>query len=92
MILTPQSSGGSVSLDDENQWTKNQYGVSFTNTGIKTITRNASGYITSVAYTGGRTFTYTRDANNYITSKTDGAKTWTYTRNAANQITNVGVA
>ena len=57
-----------------------------------TLTRNASGYVTAKAYTGGVTMTYTRDANNFITSKTDGTKTWTYPRNASNQITSRSVA
>jgi len=56
-----------------------------------TLTRNASGFVTSKVMTGGSTYTYTRDANNFITSKTDTINTWTYTRNASNQITSTTV-
>ncbi len=57
----------------------------------KTITRNASGFITSIAGST-KTYTLTRNASNFVTSKTDSTNTWTYTRNASNQITSVAVS
>jgi YD repeat-containing protein len=66
-------------------------GEDFVNRRDKTITRNAAGFITSVAMTGGRTVTMTRDASNFITSKTDATNTWSYTRDASNLITAIAV-
>ncbi len=57
-----------------------------------TVTRNASGFITSIAYTGGKTYTFTRNASNFVTSKTDASHTWTYTRNGSNYITAITYA
>jgi len=56
----------------------------------KTITRNASGFITSIAGAT-KTYTFTRNASNYVTSKTDSTNTWTYTRDGSNYITAVTV-
>ena len=64
--------------------------IALTRTPI-TINRDASGYITSIVKTGGRTITPTRNASNYITSITDAINTWTFTRNASNLITAVAV-
>jgi hypothetical protein len=55
-----------------------------------TITRT-SGYISSVAKTGGRTLTVTRDGSNLISTIADGTRTWTFTR-TANIITSWSVA
>jgi hypothetical protein len=51
-----------------------------------TITRDISGYITSVALVS-KTITVTRDINNYISTVADGTHTWAFTRDGSNQIT-----
>ena len=60
-------------------------GTDFIKTRSGTITRNISGEIEQVAYSGGRTLSITRTGG-YISSITDGVRTWTYTRNGNNDI------
>jgi hypothetical protein len=60
-------------------------GTDFIKTRGGTITRNGSGEVTQVAYTGGRTLNIGR-VGGYISTITDGARTWTYTRDVDNNI------
>lgn len=57
-----------------------------------TITRDANGYIETVARTGGKTYTVTRGADNYISSFTDGTLTWAVTRDANDRISEWSVS
>jgi hypothetical protein len=83
-ILATNASGGLTFAADI-------IGKDFVRTRPGTITR-ASGYVSQVALTGGRTMTITRDGNNRISTIADGARTWTFTRDGNNQIASWAVA
>jgi hypothetical protein len=82
----PVSSGGSSFT---NPLTVDLVGTDFIKTRSGSITR-ASGYVSEIAKTSGRTITVTR-TDGYISSISDGTRTWTFTRNGDNQITDWSV-
>ncbi len=87
LFLTPAEGDAAYVNVGGDTMTGDLIGKSFVSTRNGTVTRDGSGYISTVALTGGRTLTVTRNGSNFVTSITDATRTWTFTRNASDYIT-----